>query len=79
MKKKYHLQICIVILTLFFGVTKSVYAQQSVSFNSPVNTKTRPIELQLKKTYELEKDHSYYLITYCKLSYTDLTCPGSNE
>ena len=55
MKNKYHLQIRIVILTLFFGLTKSVYAQQSVSFNSPVNTKTRPIELQIKKTYELEK------------------------
>ena len=55
MIKKYHFQILIVILTLFFGLTKSVYAQQSVSFNSPVNTRTKPIELQLKKTYELEK------------------------
>ena len=55
MIKKFHLQIRVIILTLFFGLTNSVYAQQSVSFNSPVNTKTKPIELQLKKTYELEK------------------------
>ena len=42
-------------IILVFGLTKSVNAQQSVSFNSPVNTKTKPIELQTKKTFELEK------------------------
>lgn len=42
------------IFLLSFVFVNTVFGQ-SVSFKSPVNTKTRPIELQLKKTYELKK------------------------